>query len=144
MSSSNDRLKQLESIEVDLAKGIQSAGQAIQELSKDKPSMKQVETHSTTFLKTLERVEGSIGKQIQYLNQVSTGQAHEGSAYASQKVLNMAWHRLQHSKTQIHELDTMKLRHLQEQQNSNTQNGQSSTVINQNGQAPSQNGDNAS
>jgi mediator of RNA polymerase II transcription subunit 11 len=121
MSGNEEPLRQLEQIEAELAKGLQSAGQAIQELSKDKPSMKQVENHSTTFMKTLERVESSISKQIHYLTQVSTGQPHEGSAYASQKVLDMASHRLQHSKTKIHELDRLKSVHLQQQQNPSTE-----------------------
>lgn len=117
MSASNERLKQLENIETELAKSLQSAGLAIQELSKDKPSLKQVETHSMAFLRALERVEGDISKQITYLNQVSTGQPHEGSAYAAQKVLSMARHRLEHSKTQIVELERLKAKHSQELQN---------------------------
>lgn len=49
-------------------------GQALQELSKDKPSMKQVESHTTNFIKTLEGVESGLTKQINYLTQVSTGE----------------------------------------------------------------------
>jgi len=115
MSASSDRLRQLELIERDLASGLQSAGQAVQELSKDKPSMKQVESQASSFLKTLEKVESSISKQILYLTQVSTGQPHEGSCYASQKVLNMAWHRLEHSKSRLNELDRLKATHGQQQ-----------------------------
>lgn len=48
-------------------------GQAIQELSKDKVSMKQVENHTESFLKTLETVEIRLSEQIGYLTQVSTG-----------------------------------------------------------------------
>lgn len=48
-------------------------GQAVLELSKEKPSVKQAETYSTTFLKTLENVESSLSKHISYLTQVSTG-----------------------------------------------------------------------
>lgn len=43
------------------------------ELSKEKPSMKQVEANTTAFLKTLENVESCLQKQITYLTQVSTG-----------------------------------------------------------------------
>lgn len=43
------------------------------ELSKDKSSMKQVEMHTTQFLKTLSHVEGELSKHINYLTQVSTG-----------------------------------------------------------------------
>ena len=122
MTSSNERLKQLESIEQELSKSLHSAGLAIQELSKDKPSLKQVETHSMAFVRSLEKVEVDISKQITYLNKVSTGSPHEGSAYASQKVLNMAWHRLEHSKTQIKDLESMKNRHQQEQHSGTTTN----------------------
>lgn len=43
------------------------------ELSKDKASMKQVESHTSQFLKTLNHVEGELSKHINYLTQVSTG-----------------------------------------------------------------------
>lgn len=43
------------------------------ELSKDKPSQKQVESHTALFLKTLNHVEGELSKHINYLTQVSTG-----------------------------------------------------------------------
>ena len=36
---------------------------------------------------------------------MSTGQPHEGSSYASQKVLQMAWHRLEHARGRVAELD---------------------------------------
>ena len=36
---------------------------------------------------------------------MSTGQPHEGSIYASQKVLQMAWHRLEHARSRVAELD---------------------------------------
>ena len=49
------------------------SGQALLELSKDKPNMKQVEGNTTSFLKTLESVEQGLTKQISYLTQVSTG-----------------------------------------------------------------------
>ena len=43
--------------------------------------------------------------------QVSTGQPHEGSSYASQKVLQMAWHRLEHARSRVAELDRLKGQH---------------------------------
>jgi mediator of RNA polymerase II transcription subunit 11 len=46
---------------------------ALTELSKDKPSIKQVENHSSNFLKKLEAVESSLIDQLKYLAQVSTG-----------------------------------------------------------------------
>lgn len=36
------------------------------------------------------------------------GQPHEGSGYASQKVLQMAWHRLEHARSRVNELERIK------------------------------------
>ncbi|XP_076030619.1 mediator complex subunit 11 isoform X2 [Oratosquilla oratoria] len=88
-------------------------GQALTECSKDKPANKQGEAHVTQFLKTLTNVETELSKQINYLTQVSTGQAHEGSSYSSQKIVQMAWHRLEHANNQIAELETLKNIHIQ-------------------------------
>lgn len=65
------------------------------------------------FLKTLSAVENKLTDQINYLTQVSTGQPHEGSGYASQKVLQMAWHRLEHARSRVNELERYKIKHLQ-------------------------------
>lgn len=86
--------------------------QALLELSKEKSSQKQAETNSTQFLRTLNHVESKLSDQINYLTQVSTGQPHEGSGYASQKVLQMAWHRLEHVRSWVNELDRLKASHL--------------------------------
>ena len=48
------------------------AGQALTELSREKTTGKQVEIHTTHFLKTLESVENGLSKHISYLTQVST------------------------------------------------------------------------
>lgn len=103
--SSQDRLKKLELIERDLTTALSSAGQALSELAKDKPSVKVLETNATNFLREITKVEAELNEQIQYLAQVSSGQAHEGSSYASQKVVAMAWHRLEHTKTRLSELE---------------------------------------
>lgn len=58
-------------------------------------------------------MENKLTDQINYLTQVSTGQPHEGSGYASQKVLQMAWHRLEHARSRVNELDRLKLKHMQ-------------------------------
>ena len=87
-----ERLQALDNVEKEIASCIQSAGmemlylilkpsvihlenegQALTELSKDKASMKQVESHTSLFLKTLNHVEGELSKHINYLTQVSTG-----------------------------------------------------------------------
>ncbi|XP_064639079.1 mediator of RNA polymerase II transcription subunit 11-like [Lineus longissimus] len=108
MAAPSDKLQQLDNIERDVANALQCAGQAIVEMSKDKPSQKQVENHTTNFLKTLEGVENGLSKQINYLTQVSTGQPHEGSSYAAQKDLQMTLHRLEHVKSRLAELERMK------------------------------------
>ncbi|XP_045106623.1 mediator of RNA polymerase II transcription subunit 11-like [Portunus trituberculatus] len=112
-SSPMDRIMTLDNIEKDIATVLQSAGQALTELSKDKPANKQVEAHVAQFRQTLTSVETELAKQINYLTQVSTGQAHEGSSYNSQKTLQMAMHRLDHAKTRVNELEAIKNKHIQ-------------------------------
>ncbi|KAI8427901.1 hypothetical protein MSG28_002249 [Choristoneura fumiferana] len=89
-----------------------SSAQALLELGKEKSSQKQAETNTSQFLRTLSQVESKLSDQINYLTQVSTGQPHEGSGYASQKVLQMAWHRLEHVRSWVNELDRLKASHL--------------------------------
>ena len=60
-------------------------------------------------MSNIKSVDTKLSEQIKYLTQVSTGHPHEGSSYPSQKVLQSAWHRLEHVKTRINELD--RLRH---------------------------------
>lgn len=85
-----------------------SLGQTLQELSKEKSSQKSAETQAQQFLKTLSSVESKLSDQINYLTQVSTGQPHEGSGYASAKVLQMAWHRISHVRSRVRELEETK------------------------------------
>lgn len=113
MTAPMERIKTLDSIEKDIILCLQSAGQALMELSKEKSSLKQAESQSHQFLKTLSHVESKLTEQINYLTQVSTGQPHEGSGYASQKVLQMAWHRLQHIRSRVNDLELIKNKHLQ-------------------------------
>src|SRR6266487_7147126 len=124
MSGPSEKLRKLESIERELASAMQSASTALTELSKEKPSMKQVESNASNFLKQLERVETEISQQIMYLTQVSTGQPHEGSSYASQKVLHMGWHRFEHARQRLNELERTKSKHQQQQQQQQQQHQQ--------------------
>jgi len=117
----NERLKKLEAIEQQLSQTLLCASSALSELSKDKPSIKHVETQTNQFLKALETVDSDISKQIQYLTRVSTGQAHEGSSYASTKVNHMAWHRIEHSRTRLNDLINLKHQHLLQLQQHNLQ-----------------------
>ncbi|XP_062553168.1 mediator of RNA polymerase II transcription subunit 11 [Armigeres subalbatus] len=108
-----DKIQVLDSIEKELLLCLQSAGQALLELSKEKTSQKATETHTNQFLKSLNIVESKLSEQINYLTQVSTGQPHEGSGYAAAKVLQMAWHRIQHVKSRIKELEECKMKFVQ-------------------------------
>ena len=56
----------------------------------------------------IKSVDNKLSEQIKYLTQVSTGHPHEGSSYPSQKVLQSAWHRLEHVKNRISELDRLR------------------------------------
>lgn len=76
-------------------------GQSLQELGKEKTSQKAVENNTQQFLKSLNIIETKLSEQLNYLTQVSTGQPHEGSGYASAKVLQMAWHRIQVSMNEL-------------------------------------------
>ncbi|XP_074657524.1 mediator of RNA polymerase II transcription subunit 11-like [Tubulanus polymorphus] len=128
MAASSERIVQLDNIERDIANALQYAGQAMTEMSKDKPSQKGVENHTHNFLKTLESVEKGLTNQINYLTQFSTGQPHEGSSYAAQKDLQMAFHRLEHVKSRLTELERIKNEHellrLRQQQQSQPQQQQ--------------------
>jgi len=43
------------------------------------------------------------------------GQPHEGSCYAAQKDMQMAFHRQEHVKSRLAELDRLRVEHLQQQ-----------------------------
>lgn len=88
-------------------------GQSLLELSKEKSSQKAAENHTQQFLKSLSTVESKLSDQINYLTQVSTGQPHEGSGYASACALQMAWHRIHHARTRVRELEESKSKYFQ-------------------------------
>ncbi|XP_055836754.1 mediator of RNA polymerase II transcription subunit 11 [Episyrphus balteatus] len=106
-----DKIHALDAIEKDIITCLQSAGQALQELSKEKSSQKNAENQTQQFLKSLSNVESKLSEQINYLTQVSTGQPHEGSGYASTKVLQMAWHRIHHARSRVRELEESKVKY---------------------------------
>lgn len=82
-------------------------------MGKEKSSQKAAENHTQQFLKSLSTVESKLSEQINYLTQVSTGQPHEGSGYASAKVLQMAWHRISHARSRVKELDESKAKYIE-------------------------------
>lgn len=103
MSAPVDRIKALDEIEKEVITCLQSAGkcfhlflfafvglmkyyhlgQAFLELSKEKSSLKQVESHTHSFLKALGSVESKLTEQINYLTQVSTGNQPLTTAFKS-------------------------------------------------------------
>lgn len=118
-----------------------SLGQALHELGKEKTSQKAAENNTQQFLKSLNLIETKLSEQINYLTQVSTGQPHEGSGYASAKVLQMAWHRIQHARSRVRELDDSKNKYLQaaSRQQQNRQATASSAVVSTTSTAPTAN-----
>ncbi|XP_072936682.1 mediator of RNA polymerase II transcription subunit 11 [Epargyreus clarus] len=108
MAGPMEKIQILDDIEKDIITCLQCAAQALLELGKEKSSQKQAESNTTQFLRTLSQVESKLSDQINYLTQFSTGQPHEGSGYASQKVLQMAWHRLEHVRSWVNELERLK------------------------------------
>ncbi|PFX29044.1 mediator of RNA polymerase II transcription subunit 11-like [Stylophora pistillata] len=104
MSQSGDRLKQLEEIEKDVVKVIRSAGETLEELSKDAPSEDRINSTATKFLKSLEGVEKGLTEQIGYLTQVATGQPHEGSTYGAEKDFELLRCRTKAIKDQLVEI----------------------------------------
>jgi len=125
VASQNELLRELDQIEGHISNALLSAGQAITELAKDKPTVKSVESHTTNFLKLLETVDNSLSRQINYLTQVSTGQPHEGSCYASQKDSQMAWFRFQHVRSRLAELERLKNENLRARQQQSMQRSMS-------------------
>jgi len=106
------RMDQLDKVEKEIVSCLKDAGSALAEVAKDKPSQKQVDLLVTQFMNSLGTIDTSLTEHIKYLSQVSTGQPHEGSSYASQKVLQMAWHRLEHARSRVSELDRIKSQHV--------------------------------
>lgn len=137
MANPLEKIQALDAIEKEIILCIQSAGNALQELSKEKPSQKNAEVklvdfssavidyhyhslqnHTSQFLKSLNSIENKLSDQINYLIQVSTVSAHEGSGYGSAKVLQMAWHRMHNVRHRIKELEDAGTKHAKKQNQS--------------------------
>merc|ERR1712002_574099 len=101
-----DRLEQLNEIEKEIVEALRNAGASLQELSKDNITKKNAEQTSTAYIKSLQKIETDLLKQINYLSQVATGNPHEGSCYAGQKEAMMAYHRCAHVTTRLRDLET--------------------------------------
>lgn len=109
--SSNEKLHTLDQIESQIYQMMQFGTNALNEFSKDKPSIKNVENQVSQFVKCLESVDNNVSKQLQYLSQVSTLQPHEGSTYSTMKISQLATHRLELVRSCLNELEHLKLQH---------------------------------
>lgn len=102
MNSSLDKMNsKLDSIEEDLVESLTAAGQALKELSKDKPNTKNLDNSIETFMSRLDRFGSELSQQIAYLTRVTTGQSAEGSSYGCKKDIKMAKSRLEHAKARL-------------------------------------------
>ncbi|CAB4062389.1 NPRL2 [Lepeophtheirus salmonis] len=84
-ASPGERIELLDEIEKDVIGILVNSGGALQEISKDRPSQKQVDTLCQATISSIKSVESKLAEQIKYLTQVSTGHPHEGSSYPAQK-----------------------------------------------------------
>jgi len=100
-----DRLEQLNDIEKEIVEALKNCGASLQELSKDNVTKKNAEQTSTAYIKSLQKIESDLLKQINYLSQVATGNPHEGSCYAGQKESMMAFHRCAHVGSRLKEME---------------------------------------
>lgn len=81
-SALESRLSRLEEVERKIMLIMQHAGNALEELSKDRPIVKQVEGHTHNFHMVVKEVESEMSAHINYLNQISAGLPYEGNTYA--------------------------------------------------------------
>jgi len=64
------KMEQLDKVEKDIVSCLQTAGQALAEVAKDKPSQKQVDLLVTQFMTVLANIDSSLTDHIRYLSQV--------------------------------------------------------------------------
>ena len=102
-----NQLQILDRIEDDLAESLSAGGQALKELSKDKPNNKTVENWTNQFMARLDRAGSELSQQIAYLTRVTTGQSAESSSYGSKKDLQMSKSRLEHAQERLRRLESL-------------------------------------
>jgi len=102
------RIEELDEIQKEVVSVLQNASLALQEIGKDRPSQKATDGFVTQVMGKIKDVESKLSDHIKYLTQVSTGQPHVGSSYPSQKILQTAWHRLEHARNSVNELDRLR------------------------------------
>ncbi|GAA54870.1 Mediator of RNA polymerase II transcription subunit 11 [Clonorchis sinensis] len=98
------RLSRLDEVERKIMLIMQHAGNALDELSKDRPTVKQVENHTHNFRVVLKEVETEMNAHISYLNQISAGLPYEGTTYAEAIDLYQAVDRLLLVKSKLYSL----------------------------------------
>ncbi|XP_028911255.1 mediator of RNA polymerase II transcription subunit 11 [Ornithorhynchus anatinus] len=103
-SLANERLRALEDIEREIGAILQSAGNVILELSKEKANERFLDRQAAAFTSSVQRVEAELSGQIRYLTQVATGQPHEGSSYSARKDCQMALKRVDYARLKVGEL----------------------------------------
>lgn len=101
MATSNNQLKNLDSIEEDLVESLAAASQALKEMGKDKFNGKTVETLTNTFMGRLDKANSGLSQQIAYLIHVTTSQSAESSSYGCRKDSRMARSRLEHAQARL-------------------------------------------
>lgn len=64
------KMDQLDKVEKEIVSCLHTAGQALAEIAKDKPSQKQVDLLVTQFMNNLATIDSSLADHIRYLSQV--------------------------------------------------------------------------
>ena len=64
------KMDQLDKVEKEIVSCLQTAGQALSEVAKDKPNQKQVDLLVTQFMNSLSNIDSSLADHIRYLSQV--------------------------------------------------------------------------
>ena len=69
------RMNELDKVEKEVVSCLHTAGKALEEIGKDKPSQKQVDLLVTQFMNSLQEIDSKLTENIKYLSQVSTGKS---------------------------------------------------------------------
>ena len=67
------RINERDKVEKEVVSCLHTAGKALEEIGKDKPSQKQVDLLVTQFMTSLQEIDSKLTENIKYLSQVSTG-----------------------------------------------------------------------
>ena len=81
------KMEQLDKVEKEIVSCLQTGGQALAEVARDKPSQKQVDLLVTQFMTCLGNIDSSLTDHIRYLSQVSRAEKLSGLLSASLRVI---------------------------------------------------------